>query len=172
MFPERAPNWCVVPSVQKRELRCFRCWIYKMQNIYLMCILLHNSTVETCSSRKFPKPSVHNGCFVHRVSGVSVQLLCMLCACWMLFCDLFLSCYILWLIKEFDYCQAAASNPTNPASLTHTRSFLPVFWWFGCRRRVDAWFDNILKQQHVFFMQHGTDSDALPADICSSTVVY
>lgn len=36
----------------------------------------------------------------------------------------------------------------------------------------DAWFDNILKQQHVFFffMQHGTDSDTLPAAICSPTV--
>ena len=29
-----------------------------------MCILLQHSTVETFSSKTFPKQSVHNGCFV------------------------------------------------------------------------------------------------------------
>lgn len=53
------------------------------------------------------------------------DFLCMLCACWMLFCS------NPWLIKEFDYCQAAASNMTNPASLTRTGSFPPVLWWLA-----------------------------------------
>lgn len=120
-------------------------------------LYLHNSTAEMDSCRKFPWLSVHNGFSVNWTNGdlnaCSVHVDCS-------FLNFILLYSGFWIGQKFDYCQAAVSNLTNPASLTHMRSFLPVFWWLAAKKSSDLWCDNILKQQNLC-VKHGADSDPL-----------
>lgn len=61
------------------------------------------------------------------VGSVVCECYSVLHALCMLEAVLWSTLYVDSLIEDFDYNQAVASNLTNPASLTHERSFLPVF---------------------------------------------
>lgn len=60
-------------------------------------------------------------------------LKCMLCACWLQFFLNFILYSGFSIGRKFDYCQAAVSNLTNPASLTH-EELSSCFLVIGCQK--------------------------------------